>query len=108
MSLLLYSYQYAIRNKLLRITFNYVEIVAKKYEMIVLNMLMLISYCCHLLCWFRKYQYLANHVRRMYVTPVRYCSRFVSGKRYCVDMSPVKWKSANAVNSYLMMRTLYT
>src|SRR2546428_11772025 len=43
----------------------------------VLNMFRLISHCCHLLRWFRKYQYLANHVRHMYVTPVRYCSRFV-------------------------------
>ena len=46
------------------------------------------SHCCHLLRWFRKYQYLANHARRMYVTPVRYCSGFVRDKRYCVDIVP--------------------
>ena len=75
----LYSYQGAKHKS------NYDEITGKKggnaqYEVQVDLHESTISQYCHLLCWFWKYQYLASHVRHMYLTPVPYCSRFVRGK----------------------------
>src|SRR5713101_5289773 len=72
------------------------------------HLVLLLSLSLLYLCSSGKYQYLANHVGKVYVAVVGYCSRIVCYERYSMDLCSIKRKGSYPFDSYDMMETLYT